>query len=53
VSGLTLNIATLLIIQDSGNQIKEGFVQNHRLEGAVHNLEAELAIHRGAKSANI
>ncbi|KAM0205044.1 hypothetical protein ACHAPQ_008842 [Fusarium lateritium] len=52
VSGLTLNIATLLIIQDSGNQIKEGFVQNQFLESEVLDLEAELAIHRGTISAN-
>lgn len=47
VSGLTLNIATLLIIQDSGNQIKEGFEENDRLAGEVNNLEAEVTRLRG------
>ncbi|RFN51782.1 hypothetical protein FIE12Z_3985 [Fusarium flagelliforme] len=47
VSGLTLNIATLLIIQDSGNQIKEGYEKNRYLESEVHDLEVELAAHRG------
>lgn len=47
LSGLTLNIATLLIIQDSGNQIKEGYHKNQSLESEVHDLEVELAAHRG------
>ncbi|CAG1964718.1 unnamed protein product [Fusarium graminearum] len=47
VSGLTLNIATLLIIQDSGNQIKEGYEKNLYLTSEVHDLEVELAAHRG------
>ncbi|RBR24857.1 uncharacterized protein FIESC28_02347 [Fusarium coffeatum] len=47
VSGLTLNIATLLIIQDSGNQIKEGFEETGRLAAEVNDLEAELGALRG------
>ncbi|KAG5814132.1 hypothetical protein H9Q74_007923 [Fusarium xylarioides] len=42
VSGLTLNIATLLIIQDSGNQIKETNRENRRLSFAVNQLKSEL-----------
>jgi hypothetical protein len=47
VSGLTLNIATLLIIQDSGNQIKEGFEETGRLAAEVNDLEAEVGRLRG------
>ncbi|CAI6100893.1 unnamed protein product [Clonostachys chloroleuca] len=46
VSGLALNIATLLIIKDSGNQIKETNRVNEQLEGEVSDLEKELAGYR-------
>ncbi|KAL9562682.1 hypothetical protein ACKAV7_013246 [Fusarium commune] len=50
VSGLTLNIATLLIIQDSGNQIKETNRYNEDLVFAVNELEMELAENRAERS---
>ncbi|KAF5964996.1 C6 transcription factor protein [Fusarium bulbicola] len=50
VSGLTLNIATLLIIQDSGNQIKESNRYNEDLVFAVNELEMELAENRAERS---
>ncbi|CAH0027030.1 unnamed protein product [Clonostachys rhizophaga] len=46
VSGLALNIATLLIIKDSGNQIKETNRANEQLEHEVSDLEKELAGYR-------
>ncbi|VUC29195.1 unnamed protein product [Clonostachys rosea] len=49
VSGLALNIATLLIIKDSGNQIKETNRMNDRLEGEVVDLERELAGYRARR----
>ncbi|KAL5586056.1 hypothetical protein FOBRF1_015926 [Fusarium oxysporum] len=49
VSGLTLNIATLLIIQDSGNQIKETNRYNEDLVFAVNELEMELAENRAER----
>ncbi|EXK82481.1 hypothetical protein FOQG_13195 [Fusarium oxysporum f. sp. raphani 54005] len=50
ISGLTLNIATLLIIQDSGNQIKETNRYNEDLVFAVNELEMELAENRAERS---
>ncbi|KAI1023814.1 hypothetical protein LB504_005084 [Fusarium proliferatum] len=50
VSGLALNIATLLIIQDSGNQIKETNRYNEDLVFAVNELEMELAENRAERS---
>lgn len=46
VSGLTLNFATLLIIQDSGNQIKQTNRENAVLAVEVDDLEMELAGYR-------
>ncbi|CAH0058267.1 unnamed protein product [Clonostachys solani] len=42
VSGLALNLATLLIIKDSGNQIKETNRMNEHLEGEVDDLKGEV-----------
>lgn len=49
VSGLTLNIATLLIIQDSGNQIKQTNRENAVLAVEVDDLEMELAGYRAGR----
>ncbi|KAF9786526.1 hypothetical protein IL306_001959 [Fusarium sp. DS 682] len=50
VSGLTLNITTLLIIQDSGNQIKETSRYSEDLVFAVNELETDLAETRAGRS---
>ncbi|KAF5652140.1 hypothetical protein F25303_3614 [Fusarium sp. NRRL 25303] len=50
VSALTLNMATLLIIQDSGNQIKEANMDFEMLLSSFKELKDELAEARAGRS---